>query len=39
MKYKIMTYLAAASLATTLTGCMPEMDLNNPSEVSTETYY
>lgn len=39
MKNNIMKYMAAACLLTSMVGCKPDMDLNNPSEVSTDTYY
>lgn len=39
MKYSMMKYVGAVCLAASLLGCKPELDLNNPSEVSTETYY
>ena len=39
MKHNIIKYMAAACLLATVSSCKPDMDLNNPSEVSTNTYY
>lgn len=40
MKLNILKYGAIAALTfTSVTGCKPDMDLNNPAEASTENYY
>lgn len=36
---KCIKFAAIACTFTAMVGCKPDMDLNNPSEVSTETYY
>lgn len=39
MKTKISKYVVCLGLLTAITGCKPDMDLNNPSEISVDTYY
>jgi hypothetical protein len=39
MKTSISKYIVCAGLLMTAVGCKPDMDLNNPSELSVDTYY
>lgn len=35
----ILKYVICGTMALAFVGCKPDMDLNNPSEISTDTYY
>lgn len=39
MKQHITKIIAAVCICTAMTGCKPDMDLNNPAEASTDNYY